>query len=290
MTAYVRPEEIIAEIRKMYPTEKLVGELSQRPVAPRVTFANEYLYAVPIYVYGEGIKGQYLRHGYFDREGKRYWGIEYGWVTLYGRTAGGRILPLVVLGVPTRFVFEYKPREFVGFKLEEVPLGYLECLESQMLNLDRVMRGEDPILIIDKYDLLRGGPQVPSEFVDKVVEQQKMIETLQRALCEYEKAIGDFKTNIRMLEARNAKLQELVRWYEERFIKLSTEVTGIQQELVRLREELLVRSAESESLEEARRRLRDLLDSVSEMLRDIAGWASEIKKSVEIRKKEVGKE
>ena len=290
MTAYVRPEEIIAEIRKMYPTEKLVGELSQRPIAPRVTFANEYLYAVPIYVYGEGIKGQYLRHGYFDREGKRYWGIEYGWVTLYGRTAGGRILPLVVLGVPTRFVFEYKPREFVGFKLEEVPLGYLECLESQMLNLDRVMRGEDPILIIDKYDLLMGGPQVPSEFVDKVVEQQKMIETLQRALCEYEKAIGDFKTNIRMLEARNAKLQELVRWYEERFIKLSTEVTGIQQELVRLREELLVRSAESESLEEARRRLRDLLDSVSEMLRDIAGWASEIKKSVEIRKKEVGKE
>jgi len=290
VTAYVRPEEIIAEIRKRYPTEKLVGELAQRPIAPRVTFANEYLYAVPIYVYGEGIKGQYLRHGYFDREGRRYWGIEYGWVTLYGRTVGGRILPLVVLGVPTRFVFEYKPREFVGFKLEEVPLGYLECLESQMLNLDRVMRGEDPILIIDKYDLLRGGASVPSEFVDKVVEQQKMIETLQRALWEYEKAISDYKANVRMLEARNAKLQELVRWYEERFIKLSSEVTGIQQELVRLREELLVRSAESESLEEARRRLRDLLDSVSEMLKDVAGWASEIKKSVEIRKKEVGKE
>ena len=290
MTAYVRPEEIIAEIRKRYPTEKLVGELSQRPVAPRVTFANEYLYSVPIYVYGEGVKGQYLRHGYFDREGRRYWAIEYGWVTLYGRTASGRVLPLVVLGVPTRFVFEYKPREFVGFRLEEVPLGYLECLESQMVNVDRVMRGEDPILIIDKYDLLRGGASVPSEFIDKVVEQQKMIETLQRALCEYEKAIGDFKTNIRMLEARNAKLQELLRWHEERVVKLSTEVTGIQQELVRLREELLVRSAESESLEESRRRLRDMLDDIAGILKDIAGWVSELKRSVEMKKPEVGKE
>ena len=290
MTAYVRPEEIIAEIRKRYPTEKLVGELPQRPVAPRVTFANEYLYSVPIYVYGEGVKGQYLRHGYFDREGRRYWAIEYGWVTLYGRTAGGRVLPLVVLGVPTRFVFEYKPREFVGFRLEEVPLGYLECLESQMVNVDRVMRGEDPILIIDKYDLLRGGASVPSEFIDKVVEQQKMIETLQRALCEYEKAIGDFKTNIRMLEARNAKLQELLRWHEERVVKLSTEVTGIQQELVRLREELLVRSAESESLEESRRRLRDMLDDIAGILKDIAGWVSELKRSVEMKKSEVGKE
>ena len=290
MTVYVRPEEIIAEIRKVYPTERLIGELSQRPVAPRVTFANEYLYAVPIYIYGEGIKGQYLRHGYFDRDGKRYWGIEYGWVTLYGRTAGGRVLPLVVLGVPTRFVFEYKPREFVGFRLEEVPLGYLECLESQMVNVDRVMRGEDPILIIDKYDLLRGGASVPSEFIDKVVEQQKMIESLQRALWEYEKAIGDFKANVRLLEARNAKLQELLRWHEERVVKLSTEVTGIQQELVRLREELLVRSAESESLEESRRRLRDMLDDIAGILKDIAGWVSELKRSVEMKKPEVGKE
>jgi len=290
VTAYVRPEEIIAEIRKRYPTEKLVGELPQRPVAPRVTFANEYLYSVPIYVYGEGVKGQYLRHGYFDREGRRYWAIEYGWVTLYGRTVGGRVLPLVVLGVPTRFVFEYKPREFVGFRLEEVPLGYLECLESQMVNVDRVMRGEDPILIIDKYDLLRGGASVPSEFIDKVVEQQKMIESLQRALWEYEKAIGDFKANVRLLEARNAKLQELLRWHEERVVKLSTEVTGIQQELVRLREELLVRSAESESLEESRRRLRDMLDDIAGILKDIAGWVSELKRSVEMKKPEVGKE
>ena len=287
MSWYIRPEEIIAEIRKRYPTEKVIGP-PVRPIAPRVTFANEYLYGVLIYIYGEGVKGQYLRHGYFDRDGKRYWAIEYGWVSLYGRTTDGKILPLVMLGVPTRFVFEYKPRDFTGFKLEEVPLGYIECLERQMINIDRVMRGEDPVLIIDKYDLLRGnGAPVPSEFIDRIIEQQTLIETLQRALSEYEKVINDYKTNIAMLEARNAKLQELIRGYEERLIKLATEVTGIQQELIRLREEVLVRAAEAESLEETRRRLRDLVDELSEVVRDVTGWASELKRAVEIRRKEV---
>lgn len=287
MSWYISPDEIIAEIRKKYPTEKVIGP-PKRPVAPRVTFANEYLYGVLIYVYGEGIKGQYLRHGYFDREGRRYWVIEYGWVSLYGRLRNGNILPLVVLGVPTRFVFEYRPSDFTNFILEEVPIDSLECLERQMVNVDRVMRGEDPVLIIDKYDLLRGnGGAVPSEFIDRIIEQQSLIETLQKTLWEYEKAINDYKTNIAILEARNAKLAELVRWHEERLIKLASEVTGIQREIIRLREEVLVRSAEAESLEEARRKLRDVIDSLSDMLKDIMEWVSEVKRSVEIRKKEV---
>ena len=285
MSGYISPDEIIAEIRKRYPTEKVVGP-PMRPVAPRVTFANEYLYGVVIYVYGEGVKGQYLRHGYFDREGKRYWAIEYGWVSVYGRTQDGKILPLVMLGIPTRFVFMYKPRDFVGFKLEEIPLGYMECLETQMINLDRVMRGEDPVLIIDKYDLLRGTP-VPTEFMDRIMEQQRLIETLQRTVWEYEKVIDDYKTNIAILEARNAKLQELLRSYEQRAIKLSTEVTSVQQELIRLREEILVLSTEVESLEEARRRLRDLVDEATEVIKSVADWASEVKRQVEFRKKEV---
>ena len=210
MSWYIRPDEIIAEIRKGYPTEKVIGP-PQRPIAPRVTFANEYLYGALIYIYGEGVRGQYLRHGFFDREGQRYWSIEYGWVSLYGRTVDGNVIPLVILGLPTRFVFEYRPRDFKSFTLEEVPLGYLECLERQMVNVDRVMRGEDPVLIIDKYDLLRSGEgPTPSEFVDKVIEQQTLIETLQRSLWEYEKAINDYKTNVAMLQARVAKLQELV--------------------------------------------------------------------------------
>jgi len=284
MSWYIRPEEIISEIRKVYPTEKVVGPPS-RPIAPRVTFANEYLYGVLIHVYGEGIKGQYLRHGYFDREGQRYWAIEFGWVTLYGKLSNGMMLPLVMLGIPTRFVFEIKPTDILGYRLEEVPLGYLECLEKQMINLDRVMRGEDPVLIIDKYDLLRGNP-VPSEFIDRIKEQHQLIETLQRTVWEYEKVINDYKTNISMLQARVAKLQELVNSYESRIIKLSTEVTGIQQELIRLREDLVVRGAEADYLEEARKRLRDLIDDLSEMIEDL----STLKSTLETKMPKGGEE
>lgn len=281
--SYISPDEIIAEIRKKYPTE--IIRHPQRPEVPRTTFANEYLYGVLIYVYGEGVKGQYLRHGYFDREGKRYWAIEYGWVNLYGRLIDGKILPMVVLGVPTRFVFEYKPKEFKSFILEEVPVGYMECMERQMINIDRVMRGEDPVLIIDKYDLLRGnGGPVPTEFMDRIIEQQTLIETLQKTLWQYEKAINDYKSNIMMLESRNAKLQELVRSYEEKIVRLATEVTSIQQELIRMREEIIVRGAEAEAVEKARSRLRNLVDELSDMIGDIVGWASELRKTIKTNK------
>lgn len=288
MDWYIKPEDIIAEIRKGYPTEKVLTE-SLRPVAPKVTFANENLYGAIIYVYGEGVKGQYLRHSYFDREGKRYWLISYGWTTVYGRTKDDKILPLVVLGVPTRFVFTYKPSDFKGFKLEEIPVDYIECTESQMINLDRVMRGEDPVLIIDKYDLLQGTP-VPTEFMGRIMEQQRIIETLQKTVWEYEKAINDYKTNINILQARIAKMQELLTSYETKLLKLSTEISGIQSELIRLREEIFVRGAETEALEEARRKLRDLMDSLTDVVKDVADWMSGLRKDLELKKPKTGGE
>ena len=280
----IRPEEIIAEIRKRYPTEKIYAP---RPVAPRITYANEYLYGVVIYVYGEGIRGQYLRHQYIDREGKRYWGIEYGWVSLYGIKEDGMILPLTILGLPTRFVFEYKPEEFKDYKIEEIPLGFLECQEAQMVNIDRVMRGEDAVLIIDKYDLLRtnGGP-TPSEFIERIIEQQTIIENLQKAVWEYERGINDYKVSLSISQSRLAKLQELLTSYETKLTRYATEVTSIQQELIRLREEVLIRVTEAESLEKSRNKLRSIIDDLTELVMDI----SDLIKSVEKEAKEAVKE
>ena len=280
----IRPEEIIAEIRKRYPTEKIYAP---RPVAPRITYANEYLYGVVIYVYGEGIRGQYLRHQYIDREGRRYWGIEYGWVSLYGIREDGMILPLTMLGLPTRFVFEYKPEEFKDYKIEEIPLGFLECLEAQMVNIDRVMRGEDAVLIIDKYDLLRvnGGP-TPSEVMERIIEQQTIIENLQKAVWEYERGINDYKVSLSIAQSRLAKLQELLTSYETKLTRYATEVTSIQQELIRLREEVLIRVTEAEELEKSRNKLRDIIDDLTELVIDI----SDLIKRVEKEAKEAVKE
>jgi len=273
----LRPEEIIAEIRKAFPTERVTT--LPRPEIPRVTAVNENLYGVPVYVYGEGFRGQYLRHGYIDRMGVRYWAIETGRVTIYGELRDGRALPLVVLGQPTHFVYEFKPRDFRRFFREEVPTGYLECQERQIINLDRAMRAEDPVIIVDKYDLLRSA--TPSEFIERVKEYNSIIEALQRSLWEHEKVLADYRSNVSMLSARVAKLQELLAWSEERVVKLATEVTGIQTELLRLREEIRVRGAEAEALEETQRRLRDIIDRVSGLVRDLVEWGEAFKKAIE---------
>jgi hypothetical protein len=273
----LRPEEIIAEIRKALPTERVTT--LPRPEIPRVTAVNENLYGVPVYVYGEGFRGQYLRHGYIDRMGVRYWAIETGRVTIYGELRDGRALPLVVLGQPTHFVYEFKPRDFRRFFREEVPTGYLECQERQIINLDRAMRAEDPVIIVDKYDLLRSA--TPSEFIERVKEYNSIIEALQRSLWEHEKVLADYRSNVSMLNARVAKLQELLAWSEERVVKLATEVTGIQTELLRLREEIRVRGAEAEAFEETQRRLRDIIDRVSGLVRDLVEWGEAFKKAIE---------
>jgi hypothetical protein len=273
----LRPEDIIAEIRRAYPAEKVSA--LPRPEIPRVTAVNENLYGVPIYVYGEGFRGQYLRHGYIDRMGVRYWAIETGRVTIYGELYDGRILPLVVFGQPTYYVHEFKPRDFRRFVREEVPVGYIECQERQIVNLDRVMRAEDSVIIIDKYDLLR--TSTPSEFIERVKEYHSIIEALQRSLWEHEKVVADYRSNVSMLSARVAKLQELVVWSEERVVKLATEVTGIQTELIRLREEIRVRGAEAEAFEETQRRLRDIIDRVSGLVRDLVEWGEAFKSAIE---------
>ncbi len=276
----LRPEEIIAELRRAFPTEHLLRP-SQRPEPMRMAVGNEHLYGVVIYVYGEGIKGQYLRHMYVDRMGQRYWGIEYGWTSLYGYLEKHNAwIPLVVLGVPTRLVFQFKPQDFTNFKLEEIPIGYLECREDQLINLDRVMEGKDPVLIVDKYDILRSKP-IPSELMEKVIEQTKMIEAQQRTIWEYEKIIEDYKVQTRMLQARNAKLLELLRSYESMLVKAVTEVTSIQQELIRLREELVVRVTEAENLEQARTKLMSTIDMLGDVVGKILESVSQLQKKVE---------
>jgi len=271
---YISPDEIIAEIRKIYPTERVLKP--PRPVAPRVTFANEYLYGVAVYVYGEGIKGQYLRHQYFEREGQRYWLMELGLVTIFGILPNlPTPIPLTNLGLLSPLAYRFNPEEFVDFRLEEIPLDSLECREADIVNLDRVMRGEDPILIIDKYDLLR--QRTPDEYLERIMEQQNLIETQQKALWEYERVINDYKANFRIMQSRLAKYQELLRNYENKVIRLSTELTNLQTELIKLREEALYRGAEADALEQARSKLRDVIDRLTDWNAELASLVQQVR-------------
>jgi len=255
--SYIRPEDILAEIRRAYPVETPI----ERPEPPRIAVTTENLFGAVIYVYGEGVKGQYLRHGVYTRNGARYWLIEYGWVSIYGETRDGQLLPLVMLGLPTRIVYRYRPEDFISFKRELMPLGSIECREEQIINLDRVMQARDPIMIIDKYDLLRRG--VPSDYADEVKELYSLIQTQYDAIAGYERAIRSLRAENAMLNSRIAKLQELLRDGEERIVKLATELTAAQTEIIRMREELRTVMSEAEVREEVSRKAMDIIDSIA---------------------------
>jgi len=265
----LRPEEIATEIARAVGRPQRVRRVP-KPAIPRAPLANENLYGVLVYVVGEGIRGQYLRHSYFYRELERWWAIELGWVTLYGvlrEERGGVPVPLVVMGAPTRFVYQFRSEDFREYLLEEVPTGYLEVREDRLVNLERCMQGRDPVLIVDKYGVMRqDGFSTPSELIDKIVEQQRVIESQQKALWEYEKNVHDLEATMQMLRAENAKLRELVRGFKSRFQKLAAEVTSIQMELIRLREDLKVKAREIEVGEKTEAGLKNIIDSLESLI------------------------
>jgi len=287
----IRPDELLAELSKAYPQPRVRKE--PEPVTPSVTFSNENLYGVVVYVVGEGVRGQYLRHEYFYREAERWWAIRLGWVVLYGRLKeNGNVVPLVVMGLPTRFVFQFKAEDFAEYLLDENVVGYLEVKESQMMNLERCMQGKDPVLIIDKYGIVRqDGFATPSEMIEKLVEQQNIIEHLQRALWEYEKNIHELEASSQMIQAENAKLRELVRSFKSRFQKLASEITSVQMELIRLREDLKVRAKEIEVSGKAEEGLKNIVDKLEDLIEEFAEHLQTVtvaKKSIE--KEEEGEE
>jgi chromosome segregation ATPase len=172
--------------------------------------------------------------------------------------------------MPTIYVYEYKPEDFERFFVVEDVKGYIDVLESSIVNLDRVMQGKDPAMIIDRYSVLRD--KAPDEFIDKVKEQQELIMRMQRALWEYEKSVNDYRANVMMLQARVSKLQEQLVWYQEQLTKAVLEIQSLQQELVRLRDEVFVRGVEAEALERGRRRLVDVVDRLSHIAEMLTTW------------------
>jgi hypothetical protein len=258
----------LEELRKVVPLEKL-GEALAPEIRKSMVFTPT-LYGIPIVVYGEGFMGQYLRHAYMQVMGARFWLIEFGTATVYGELRDGTYVPLLVLRMPTVYVYEYKPEDFERFFVVEDVKGYIDVLERHIVNLDRVMQGKDPVMIIDRYEILR--ERTPDEFVKKTVEQQELIERMQRALWEYEKSVNDYRANVMMLQARVAKLQEQLVWYQERLTKAVLEIQSLQQELVRLRDEVFVRGVEAEALERGRRRLVDVVDRLSHIAEMLTTW------------------
>lgn len=304
------PEDVLKIIRRNQPTERIVDV--ERRLTPSTILANERLFGVPVFAFGEGYKGQYLRHSYYDvTPTERVWQIEVGYVNIYGEIKG-KVYPLFANGFPTSYVFSYSPDEFETFYSEPIrPIDVVQVKESQIINLDRVTTLKDAVLIIDRYDLLRvtasrklpegvvqaiktllkepfvsllgdeekkyleyllrmqAGITLPSDIIDQLVEKNALIESLQRAVWEYQRRISDYETNMNIYRSENTKFYDLLSRYAHDFSRIGVEMTNAQREIIRLRDELQISMAEAKSLEDARKKLSNAIQIANELVDEL---------------------
>jgi len=214
-------------------------------VEPVIMPTYEAVYGVPIYIIGEGYAGQVRRFFYMRGAGGRKWIFEVSpCIIIYGRK-GEIALPVVVMGLPTM----YASREFDYYVVEEVrPFRSVECEERDIVNLERVMRAEDPVLVIDKYGLYRRA--VPQDYWMKYVELQNMVANLQQTVYDLEHERSELITNLRMRETESAVLREELENLRAQVVKLRSEVTNYYLEYLRLKNEARMQSKIADMLED----------------------------------------
>jgi|GEM_PF-2271231 len=317
----ISPEQVMNLLNRFLPPSERALFPEARKY-PTTVYANERLFGVPVYIYGEGTKGSYLRHSYYDvAPNERIWQIECGSPVIYGKI-GDVFYPLFANGMPTIFVFKFKPEEYEGFYAEGMKTTeIIEVKESQITNLDRVMQLKDSILVIDRHNLLFTTPArklpegikkiierlllppfsllltdeerkwaeyllhlnaniiLPSDIIDQLIEKNKIIETLNRAIWEFQRRIMDYETNVNIMRSENTKIYELLSYYGHKFSQLGVEVTNMQKEMIRLRDELTISMKEAESLEDAKKRLINAIDvanSITESMQKLAIFSRDV--------------
>jgi hypothetical protein len=317
----ISPEEVYAWIRRHVPSTRVVEPPVRRYPTP--IFANERLFGVPVYIYGKGLAGNYLRHSYYDvTPTERVWQIECGYPTIYGQVDGA-LYPIFANGFPTIFLYTINLDRFEAFYGDNLfTVEIVEAKESQILNLDRVTQLKDSVLIIDEYDLLLqkaprklpsdvkallsklatssflteeerqtvdrilaldAGALLPTDLTDQLIEKNEIIKAQNRAIWEYQRRISDYETMVNVVRAENAKYYELLSEYGHSFSRMGVELSNMQKEVIRLRDELEISMREASSLEEAKNRLVDsvsLVEGLLETLNKLMATAKSTSESI----------
>ncbi|MEM3943899.1 MAG: hypothetical protein QXJ59_07420, partial [Thermofilaceae archaeon] len=110
----------------------------------------------------------------------------------------------------------------------------------------------------------------PSELIEKIVEASRQIEVLQRAVWEYEKNYRVMETNLRIAQSEVVSLRAVIQELNSLLEKLASENTRIYTELVKLREELKVRSTEVLSGQDTADSLVALVNRTVELVGEVA--------------------
>ncbi|RLE84956.1 MAG: hypothetical protein DRJ67_09690 [Thermoprotei archaeon] len=271
-------ERIARRVEEALASPRIVRVERVEPVAaPNLAV----LYGVPVYLIGGGYAGQLRRFYYMRHDGGRLWVLECArYISIYGRR-GDMLVPVVLCGFPT----QYAGREYEAYYIEERgPFRTVECDERDIVNLERVERGEDPILIIDRHGLYRRG--VPQDWWAKYVELQEMVRHLQETVYDLERDRSELLTNLRMREAEIQVLREEIERLRMQHTKLRAEVGSWYIEYLRLKSEVKVQQEVADLLEEMFRRLAARIRELGALLAGAKEAAPKVEERGEERERE----
>lgn len=236
-------EKIISRIlsKPTSTVDQLLALMRTRAQIP-ITATDEALYGVPIYIYGEekGFVGQFIGKTYVNTSEGLMWIVQVGRVSFYACIDDKRriCVPVIEFGLPTVYGIQYflegKITERNVFLHQEV-WGTVEFFEKDIVNLKRVLEGKDPILIVDKYGILRRG--TPEEFIEKEKELLESIIALEESVRKYEMEVNELRAAVKMVENQNRVLRNELIKVRERYARLVTEMVALFNEMEVLREE-----------------------------------------------------
>ena len=223
----------------------------------------EAIYGVPIYVIGEGYAGQVRRFFIARTNNGNKWIFELSpSIIIYG-VRSETYIPVVVLGIPTPYALQ----KFEHYVVDEaMPFRTLECDERDIINLERVLKGEDCILLIDKYELYRRG--VGQEYWYKFVEMQNMIANMQEMIYELEHERSELLTNLRMRETEVQVLRDEIEHLRSQLVKLRSEAQQYYLEYLRLKSETKLQGEVSDLFESLFNRLSAFLRTIEKSFND----------------------
>jgi len=241
--------EIYNRIITLSKQVKIPLEIAKREDVSPPVGVGKALFGLPVIVVepqGGVFRGQYVTHvEYESPDGDSIWVIRTGHFSIMAvfadeRTGYRAYYPFAENGLLTAVAptimnwiqrgYDNYGRRFVYFEaIGNFRAGFVECYRSDILYLDMVTQGKLPMILVDKYRILRSLP--PSEFIEEFASLQFAVRELTRQKVEYEKQIRRMRLLVHIRESEYSVLREDLN-------ELKNILRTLIRENERLREEL----------------------------------------------------
>jgi len=224
-------------------------ELARVIEAPPVPIAlSKALFGLPVLVPGETpiYKGLYVTHReYIAPEGRENWVIRTGIFSIlavFEERGKPHYYPFAENGLLTALApsilewiergYDDYGRRFAGYFEASGDFNYaiVETPKDDILFMDKITRGELPLIIVDKYRVLRSSP--PSEFIDEFASLQYLVRELTKQKAEYERTIRRLRLTVATREAEYTALKRDVEELRNSLITLLRENERMRGELM----------------------------------------------------------